>query len=143
MTIRRGDIADLNNIVKIENQAYKKPYWSEKMFKRILTENSTDRLWVYERDNLLLGFVIDLQFQDEINLLNVAIDKFYQNRGYGSSMLLDYLNILPENCTIFLEVNENNNKALNIYNKHFFQRINSREAYYNDGSDAIIMKLVK
>ena len=143
MNIRRGHISDLNNIVNIEKQVYKRPYWSKKMIKIILTDKSVDRLWVYEKDNLLLGFIIDLQCEDEINLLNLAIDKFYQNRGHGSSMLSDYLNIVPENCTIFLEVNENNNKALNIYDKHFFQIINRRKSYYNDGSDAIIMKLVK
>ena len=143
MNIRRGHISDLNNIVNIEKLVYKRPYWSKKMFKRILTDKSIDRLWAYGEDNLLLGFIIDLQCEDEINILNLAIDKFYQNRGYGSSMLSDYLNIVPENCTIFLEVNENNNKALNIYNKHFFQIINRRKSYYNDGSDAIIMKLVK
>jgi|TARA_B110000967_G_C18743634_1_gene489071 ribosomal-protein-alanine N-acetyltransferase len=143
MTIREGKISDLNNIVKIENQVYKNPYWSVKMFERLLLNNSNERLWAYEKESLLLGFLIDLRFEDEINILDVAIDSSYQNRGHGYNMFLDYINIVPKKCTIFLEVNENNNKALSMYNKHCFKKINKREAYYNDGSDAIIMKLVK
>jgi len=143
MTLRSGHISDLENIVKIENQVYKKPYWSAKMFEKLLIDNSNESIWVYEKDSSIFGFIIDLRFDDEINILNIAIDKSHQKRGHGSNMLLDYLRIFPEKSTIFLEVNENNNNAISIYKKHWFKKINKRKSYYKDGSDAIIMKLVK
>jgi ribosomal-protein-alanine N-acetyltransferase len=143
MTLRSGHISDLKNIVEIENQVYKKPYWSVKMFERLLIDNSNESIWVYEKDYSIFGFIIDLRIDDEINILNIAIDKSHQKRGHGSNMLLDYLRIIPEKSTIFLEVNENNNNAISIYKKHCFKKINKRKSYYKDGSDAIIMKLVK
>ena len=143
MTLRSGNISDLKNIVRIENQVYKKPYWSVKMFEKILIDNSNESIWVYGEDSSIFGFIIDSRFDDEINILNIAIDKSHQKMGHGSNMLLDYLRIIPEKCTIFLEVNENNYNALSIYKKHCFKKINKRKSYYNDGSDAIIMKLVK
>lgn len=143
MTLRSGHISDLKNIVKIENQVYKNPYWSLKMFERLLIDNSNESIWVYEKGSSIFGFIIDLRIDGEINILNIAIDKFHQKRGHGSNMLLDYLRIIPEKSTIFLEVNENNNKAISIYKKHCFKKINKRKSYYKDGSDAIIMKLVK
>ena len=143
MTLRSGHISDLKNIVEIENQVYKKPYWSVKMFERLLIDNSNESIWVYEKGSSIFGFIIDLRFDDEINILNIAIDKSHQKRGHGSNMLLDYLRIIPEKSTIFLEVNENNNNAISIYKKHSFKKINKRKSYYKDGSDAIIMKLVK
>ena len=143
MTLRSGHISDLKNIVEIENQVYKKPYWSVKMFERLLIDNSNESIWVYEKGSSIFGFIIDLRFDDEINILNIAIDKSHQKRGHGSNMLLDYLRIIPEKSTIFLEVNENNNNAISIYKKHCFKNVNKRKSYYKDGSDAIIMKLVK
>jgi ribosomal-protein-alanine N-acetyltransferase len=143
MTLRSGHISDLKNIVEIENQVYKKPYWSVKMFERLLIDNSNESIWVYEEGSSIFGFIIDLRFDDEINILNIAIDKSHQKRGHGSNMLLDYLRIIPEKSTIFLEVNENNNNAISIYKKYCFKKINKRKSYYKDGSDAIIMKLVK
>ena len=143
MILRSGHISDLKNILKIENRVYKKPYWSVKMFERLLNNNSNESIWVYEKESFIFGFIIDLRLDDEINILNIAIDKAHQKRGYGSNMLLDYLSIVPEKSTIFLEVNENNNDAISIYKKHCFKKINKRKSYYKDGSDAIIMKLVK
>ena len=143
MTLRSGHISDLKNIVEIENQVYKKPYWSVKMFERLLIDNSNESIWVYEKGSSIFGFIIDLRFDDEINILNIAIDESHQKRGHGSNMLLDYLRIIPEKSTIFLEVNENNNNAISIYKKHCFKKITKRKSYYKDGSDAIIMKLVK
>ena len=121
MTLRSGHISDLKNIVEIENQVYKKPYWSVKMFERLLIDNSNESIWVYEKGSSIFGFIIDLRFDDEINILNIAIDKSHQKRGHGSNMLLDYLRIIPEKSTIFLEVNENNNNAISIYKKHCFK----------------------
>ena len=143
MILRNGHISDLKNILKIENRVYKKPYWSVKMFERLLNNNSNESIWVYEKDSFIFGFIIDLRLDDEINILNIAIDKSYQKRGYGSNMLLDYLSIIPIKSTIFLEVNENNNNAISIYKRHCFKKINKRKSYYRDGSDAIVMKLVK
>ena len=143
MILRNGHISDLKNILKIENQVYKKPYWSVKMFERLLNNNSNESIWVYEKDLFIFGFIIDLRLDDEINILNIAIDKSHQKRGYGSNMLLDYLSIIPRKSTIFLEVNENNNNAISIYKRHCFKKINKRKSYYRDGSDAIVMKLVK
>ena len=55
MTLRSGHISDLKNIVEIENQVYKKPYWSVKMFERLLIDNSNESIWVYEKGSSIFG----------------------------------------------------------------------------------------
>ena len=57
-------------------------------------------------------------------------------------MLKKYIKTLPGKCSIYLEVNKNNIKALNMYPKLNFKRVSIRKSYYTDGGDAINMQLV-
>jgi ribosomal-protein-alanine N-acetyltransferase len=106
--------------------------------------NKTDkRLWIYEVNNDVVGFIIDMRHKDEISLLNIAIHKCMQGMGHGLKMLKKYIKSLPEKYSIYLEVNKNNIKALNMYTKLNFDRVSIRKSYYADGGDAINMQLVK
>ena len=122
--------------------AYENPYWSQNMIFEVLANKTDKRLWIYEVDNNVIGFIIDMRYKDEISLLNIAIHKYLQDKGHGLEMLKKYVKILPRKCSIYLEVNKNNIKALNMYAKLNFKRVSIRKSYYNDGGDAINMKLV-
>ena len=84
-----------------------------------------------------------MRHKGEISLLNIAIHKCRQGIGHGLKMLKIYIKSLPVKHSIYLEVNKNNNKALNMYTKLNFERLSIRKSYYNDGGDAINMQLVK
>ena len=143
MILRKGRQSDLKNVFNIEAMAYEKPYWSKNMFSEVL-ENKTDkRLWIYEVVNEVAGFIIDMRHEEEISLLNIAIHNCLQGMGHGSKMLKKYIKRLPDEYSIYLEVNKNNIKALNMYTKLNFDRVSIRKSYYADGGDAINMQLVK
>ena len=143
MGLRKGIKSDLDYIFEIESKVYSKPYWNKKMLDEVLSGKTDNRIWTYELSNVIIGFVIDLRYDNEANILNIAIGESFQNKGHGSKMVYDYLKSLPSKCTIVLEVKKNNYKALKIYSKLNFQRLNTRKAYYNDGADAYNMILVK
>ena len=123
--------------------AYKNPYWSQNMIFEVLANKTDKRLWIYEVDNDVVGFIIDMRHKNEISLLNIAIHKYLQGMGHGLKMLKKYIKSLPGKCSIYLEVNKNNIKALNIYAKLNFEKVSIRKSYYTDGSDAINMHLIK
>ena len=123
--------------------AYENPYWNQNMLFEVLANKTDKRLWIYEVDNDVVGFIIDMRHKDEISLLNIAIHKCLQGMGHGLKMLKKYIKNLPGNYSIYLEVNENNIKALNLYAKLNFERVSIRKSYYTDGGDAINMQLVK
>ena len=143
MLLRKGRESDLKNVLEIEVMAYKNPYWSQNMIFEVLANKTDKRLWIYEVDNNVVGFIIDMRHKDEISLLNIAIHKSLQGMGHGSKMLSKYVASLPLKCSIYLEVNKNNIKALNLYAKLNFERLSIRKSYYNDGGDAINMQLAK
>ena len=143
MILRKGRESDLKNVLEIEVMAYKNPYWSQNMIFDVLANKTDKRLWIYEVDNDVVGFIIDMRYKDEISLLNIAIYKCLQGKGHGLKMLKKYIKSLPGKCSIYLEVNKNNIKAINMYTKLNFERVSIRKSYYADGSDAINMQLIK
>ena len=143
MILRKGRESDLKNVLEIEVMAYKNPYWSQRMIFDVLANKTDKRLWIYEVDNDVAGFIIDMRHKNEISLLNIAIHKYLQGMGHGLKMLKKYIKNLPGKCSIYLEVNKNNIKALNMYAKLNFEKVSIRKSYYTDGSDAINMQLIK
>ena len=143
MILRKGRESDLENVLEIEAMAYKNPYWSQNMIFEVLANKTDKRLWIYEVDNDVVGFIIDMRHKNEISLLNIAIHKYLQGMGYGLKMLKKYIKSLPRKCFIYLEVNKNNIKALNMYSKLNFEKVSIRKSYYTDGGDAINMQLIK
>ena len=143
MGLRKGLNSDLEYIFEIETKVYDKPYWNKKMLDEVLSGKTENRIWVYELNRIIIGFIIDLRYDNEVNILNIAIGKPFQNKGHGLKMLYIYLKSLPRECIVLLEVKKNNYKALKIYYKLNFQKLNTRKAYYNDGTDAVNMILVK
>ena len=143
MGLRKGLNSDLDYIFEIETNVYDKPYWNKKMLDEILSGKTENRIWIYELKKIIIGFIIDLRYANEVNILNIAIGKSFQSKGHGSNMVYNYLKRLPKKCTVFLEVKKNNYRALKIYSKLNFEKLYIRKAYYNDGSDAVNMRLVK
>ena len=123
--------------------AYEKPYWNQNMLFEVLAKKTDKRLWIYEIDNDVVGFIIDMRHEDEISLLNIVIHNCLQGMGHGLNMLKKYIKSLPDKYSIYLEVNKNNIKAFNLYTKLNFEKVSIRKSYYSDGSDAINMRLVK
>ena len=143
MIIRKGKVSDLKSILNIEKKVYNKPYWNESMLKRLFYKGSNEIIWITEIKQKIVGFLIEQRCGDEINLLNVAIDKSSQNRGLGKKLIGYFLRIIPNNSSVFLEVNNSNFIARKIYSNLNFRSIDIRKSYYNDGGDALIMKYKK
>ena len=140
MIIRKGKISDLESILNIEKKVYNKPYWNKSMLKKLFNRNSKEIIWITEIKNKIVGFLIEQRCDDEINLLNIAIDRKFQNRGIGNTLISYFLRIIPNNSSVFLEVNKSNFIARKIYSNLNFKNIDIRKSYYNDGGDALIMK---
>ena len=143
MNIRKGVICDLTSIINIEKAVYNKPYWNVAMLKKLFIDSVIETVWVIENQEKIIGFLIEQRCDNEINLLNVAIDRPFQNKGIGKKLINHYLDLISGNCSVFLEVNKTNIIARKIYADLNFKIIGTRKNYYNDGCDALLMKYTK
>tara|TARA_B100000131_G_C17835831_1_gene499724 strand:+ start:216 stop:656 length:441 start_codon:yes stop_codon:yes gene_type:complete len=142
MSLRKARISDISSIMKIEKRSYEKPFWNKSLLTYLFNNSTTDSAWIFEIKKKIIGFLIDQRCQDEISILNVAIDKKYQNNGFGKKFVSQYLSFLPNNAVVFLEVNINNFIARKTYTSLNFEEIGSRKNYYNNNEDALIMRYV-
>ena len=97
-----------------------------------------NKTFLYVDDDKLVGFIHIQDLNGEVDIINIVIDENYRRHGYASK-LLEYVINYASNRPIFLEVNDQNTNALNLYKKYGFTEINRRKGYYN-GIDAIIME---
>ena len=102
-------------------------------------KNDYVHIYVYEEDNKVLGFI---QIEDHFeitDIINIAVDKNYQGQGIGKK-LIQYVIDNTKAEKIMLEVKDNNESAINLYNHMGFKEIHRRPNYYGEGIDAIIME---
>ena len=93
-----------------------------------------------EETSEISGYAVFYDTLDSIDLFEIAVLKEKQGKGYGN-MLLNYtVGIFCKNGRkIFLEVNENNEKAIRLYKKNGFEEISVRKNYYGNNQNAVIM----
>jgi len=130
---------DVKEVFKIENELLKTS--DEKTISQTLSSN-TLTYYVLKNKDEVIGFLEVSIIEPECELFDIAIKSEYQGKKL-SIMLMDYLfNLCKErHCeTIFLEVNNINNKAINLYKKYGFKEYFVRKNYYGE-NDAILMKV--
>lgn len=92
----------------------------------------------------IVGYVAFSYIEDQSELLKICVLPHYQRLGVGSKLLKRSIDLLAEKNVneIFLEVSEENSKAISFYEKFGFSRIAIRKNYYSNGTNAIIMKYI-
>lgn len=102
-----------------------------------LLNDNINKIYVYDYEEIL-GFIHLTVLNNEIDIINIVVDKQYRNKQIGTKLLKYVLNIYNKH-TFYLEVSEDNINAIKLYKKFNFKIINKRKKYYKD-KDALIMK---
>ena len=91
----------------------------------------------------LAGFILSRVVAGDAEILSVAIAEWWRGRGIGRRLLDLHLRRLAGLGvrTVFLEVDEDNQPARQLYRKYDFKERRLRRHYYGPGEDAIIMEL--
>lgn len=130
LRIRKMDHADLETILKIEEQNYEFP-WPEGIFLDCF-RTPTYTNWVIESsEDEVIGYSIISVAAFEAHVMNISISQRYQGQGAGRKMmqhLIEYAR--PRAEKIFLEVRPSNSGAIRLYQKLGFKEIGVRKAYY-------------
>lgn len=134
--------ADLDRVYSIEREVYPFP-WTRGNFADSLAAGYD--AWVFESDGRLLGYAILMWLPDEAHLLNIAVAKDLQGRGYGRAFLDWLLRQVQSRglATMLLEVRPSNTAARALYERASFRQIGVRRSYYPAGpaarEDALVL----
>ena len=98
------------------------------------------KIYVYEEDNTLMGFINYSVIYDRAELNYIYIDKDYRNRNLASK-LMEFMfdDCKKKRCkNITLEVSKENMAGIKLYEKYGFKEKAIRKNYYK-GVDGILM----
>ncbi|MCW8929120.1 MAG: ribosomal protein S18-alanine N-acetyltransferase [Gammaproteobacteria bacterium] len=127
--VRKMTEFDLEPVMAIENEAYDFP-WTTGIMSDCLRVGY--QCFVYELDDEIRGYLIFSTVLDEVHLLNICIDPYYQNKGYGHSLLKWLMNHVRDlgSKTLYLEVRASNYVAIHLYETMGFNELGVRSNYY-------------
>ena len=106
-----------------------------------IINNDLNYFYVYEIDGKVVGFIHFTKLYNSVDLVDIIVRKEYQNQKIGSTLIDYMITNLSADDKIYLEVNTNNKKAINLYQKFGFKVINIRKNYYGL-DDAYVMERV-
>ena len=84
----------------------------------------------------LVGFVVVSSVLDHAEVEDICVDKRYRNQGIGSALINELIARAKRlgMSQLFLEVAENNQSAIAVYNKIGFIQTGRRKGYYKSPS---------
>lgn len=120
---------DLDAVAELEGSVQPFP-WSRGNFADSLAAGHA--VWVCRIGGDLVGFSVVMIVVDEAHLLNVAVSKRYQGKGYGARLLQHAMEEarLHGAAKLFLEVRPSNQRAIELYRLFGFREIGLRRGYY-------------
>ena len=141
--IRTGTSSDNEAIQAIEQSVFKEDPWSLEMISQEIAKDPSRITWIMELGELMIGYCMVRSGPGEVHLINMAVEPSFHCMGLGKRLLDHFLDQVPAKSSVFLEVKRGNFPAINLYLGAGFEDVSIREAYYRDGSDAIVMFLIK
>ena len=130
---------DLADILSIEKKVFKHPWSKEQLSWELNSQPVAENYVMIARGNMV-GYLFSHVVDDDVQILNIAIDIPFQHKGYGEQLLSYFLDQFNGDSSIHLEVRKSNFPAINLYLKFGFHETGTRKGYYADGADAIIMQ---
>jgi len=93
------------------------------------------------KDKAVAVFELNIIF-DTAEILIISVKPQHQQKGIGKEIMNYIINFCKSNNVkyIYLEVAENNQKAINLYKKFGFEVYNIRKNYYENKINAILMR---
>lgn len=142
MIIRTVKEKDLITMLEIERENYSQP-WDFKILYYEVIKNEKSVFFGAYINNVLVGYLGFWAFDDNVDIINIAISKNHQRMGIATRLfdsLFDYAHKIKA-TTITLEVNVNNHAAYNLYYKLGFTTLRTIKNYYDKiGEDAYLMQ---
>ncbi len=140
--VRPMVLEDINDVIKAEEEAFDSSLGFDMLYTE-LKMNPFAYYFVLEVDEKFGGYIGSWIEKDHSEIINFLIVPEYQGNGFGSlllSFLIDLVKAIGA-PSISLEVRESNEKAISLYEKFGFKYSHTRNGYYRNGENALVLIL--
>ena len=133
---------DVPIVARLERKNFSTP-WSEQSFLNVLDDEFSFS-YVGALEGRIIAYTIFGAIDDYAELWNIAVDERERRKGIGERML----HVVIDRCremgvaSLFLQVRESNQPAINLYQKNGFTFVVVQKDYYQSPrEDALIYRL--
>jgi ribosomal-protein-alanine N-acetyltransferase len=136
-------LSHVPEILAIEQSVFPTP-WTREMFRQEIRGMLGSRPFVALAQGRVIGYRVAWYIDEDVHLVNIAVDKRHQMSGVGSLILNHLIDeaLAEEMRVITLEVRAGNTAAQAFYDRFHFRTIGVRKGYYTDNrEDALLMAL--
>lgn len=141
MRIREFIPNDLKRVHEIESMSFDESY-DVNLFKQLYDIGSG--FLVAEDEGYVVGYILFwIKYETEGHIISLAVDKDYKRKKAGTLLLAKAISVLSlfKINKIVLEVNENNNAAIEFYKQFNFILDRKVPNYYLNGDGALVLYL--
>ena len=143
INIRTASREDLKELFRLEQLCFDAESFSRRQINYLIRQ-SAGHFMVLTEDEKIAGFLVLLirKTSFKARIYSIAVSPHFRGKNYGKTLLDKAVELALEEGkkSLTLEVNENNEAAIQLYKKFGFQVTGKRKAYYKDGSDALLME---
>lgn len=127
------------DLLPIENECFEFP-WTEKIMQEEF-ENNDRFYYIAKVKDEIVGYIGIWNTGDDLNILKIAVIPRFRNLSIGQKLIETAVNLRNEKGfkQLFLEVDDKNEKAINLYKKCGFEVASIRKRYYQNGDDCLVM----
>jgi ribosomal-protein-alanine N-acetyltransferase len=133
----------LPEVIAIEQGVFESP-WNADMFRQEIYGAFGSVPAVALMEQRVVGYRIAWFVEDEVHLVNIAVDKRHQRLGIGTLLLHQLIDEAASRdmSIMTLEVRASNTAAQEFYRRFLFKAVGIRRGYYSDNrEDALLMVL--
>jgi len=130
---------DTDAVLAIAAQSPEAAAWSRDSYET-LPEQAGALAFVAEDGGEIVGFVVGREVGGQAEILNLAVSPPRRRRGHASSLLTAALDHF-RGCgaqSVYLEVRQSNNAAIEFYSQHGFAKLVMRKDYYRSPDEPAI-----
>jgi len=141
--IRPATVADLADLVRIENAAFATDRFSRRTLHYLLTRARAIFLVATEGGAVVGGVVVLLHGRTSLaRVYSMAVDPARQGRSIGLALLHEAESraLADGRAVMRLEVRVDNARAIALYRRQGYREIGRIPGYYEDGCDALRME---
>lgn len=140
---------DLNSkassvLVRMDHDHFPTP-WSPESWDHIFSNLNQVFLLIVEENESILGFILfNLADADSFaHLIKIVVTPKARRIGLGKKLLAESVTLLCNRGikSFFLEVEEQNDAAIKLYESQGFKIIHTKKQFYRSGANALIMTL--
>jgi ribosomal-protein-alanine N-acetyltransferase len=138
--IRPATLADVPDLVGLEEQLFAEDAWSGDQLVEELTAPHR-HAWVWT-DESVWGYAVTMTVGDIADLQRIGVHPARQRSGVAKALLTAAMEAARAGRAdrMLLEVSAANTGAVGFYAAAGFTEIDRRPRYFQDGSDAIVMR---